>query len=135
MIRTFIGLLGVLTTLVPDRMLDVFEAVAIENPGECTPRPWIGSAIRAEGVLVTVASLLGGRAYAWMMNLTGAFGAVVLLVPQLYREFAKALVYENPEAVEWNEQFTDGVRIIGVVYVLLAVRAFKKRRANPNAND
>jgi len=32
MFRAVIGVLRILTVLVPDRILDVFEAVAVENP-------------------------------------------------------------------------------------------------------
>lgn len=57
-----------------------------------------------------------------MMNLTGVSGAIILLFPQLYRKFATNLLYEHPN---W---FTAGVRLIGAIYVLLAVGAFRKRR-------
>lgn len=130
MIRGFIGLLGVLTALVPNRMIAIFEGLAIENPDECATKPWISSGIRAEGVVIVAASLLGGRAYAWMMNLTGTFGAVILLFPQLYQRVATALLYEHPDEVKWNDRFTNGVRIIGVVYLLLAIRSLRKRRNN-----
>jgi len=119
MFRAVIGVLGILTVLVPDRILDVFEAVAVENPDECPTKPGVRSGIRAEGIVVTIASLAGGRAYARMMDLTGAFGAVVLLFPQLYRRFAITVLYEDPDKVEWNPRFTNGVRIVGALYVLL----------------
>ena len=127
MIRPVIAFLGGLAALLPGRMIDIFETVAIENPDECTIKPWIDAGIRTEGVLVIAASLIGGQAYAWMMNLTGAFGAVVVVSPQLYRRFATTLLYENPDSVEWNDRATTGVRIIGIVYVLLALKALTKR--------
>lgn len=128
MIRPFIGLLGIVTALFPDGIIDVFEAVAIENPEESPIKPWISSGIRGEGLIVTLASLSGGRAYAWMMNLTGIVGAFVLLFPQGYRTFAATLLYQQPGEVEWNDQFAAGVRIIGVMYVLMAVWEYQKRR-------
>lgn len=130
MARTFVGLLGILTALFPDKVIDVFEDVAVANPDECTIKPLIRSGIRAEGVVVTAASLIGGRTYARMMNLTGLFGVVVLLFPRLYREFATTLLYEEPDGVEWNDRFTDGMRLIGAVCVLLAVGAFRCRRVD-----
>jgi hypothetical protein len=130
MIRSFLGLLGLLTALFPERIIEVYETVAIENPEECDVQPGIRPGIRAEGALVTLASLTDGRAYAWMMNLTGAFGAVVLAFPHLYRDIDTALVYDDPDAVEWNDRFTDGVRTLGLVYVLMAVKAYKNRLAS-----
>lgn len=130
MIRALIGLLGVLTTVFPNRIIGVFEAAAIENPSECTHNPWIDSAIRIEGLVVTVASLTGRQLYAWMMSLTGVFGAVILLFPEAYRDFATTLLYEHPDEVEWNDQFTNRLRIIGIVYILLAAWTNVKRRAD-----
>lgn len=128
--RLIIGVLGVITTLFPDRVIDVFEEVAITNSNDSSTRSWFHSSIRAEGVLITVACLLGGRLYAGMMNLTGLFGAIVLLFPDVYRKVATALMYEQPNQVEWNEQFTSGIRFVGAVYLFVAIRSYKKRRSN-----
>ena len=128
MLRQFLGALGVLTTLVPDRIVDVFEAIAVENPDQNTVHSWFGPLIRAEGVVITLAALRGGRLYAWLMNVTGIFGAVLFFFPRLYEQIAGPLVYEDPESVEWNEHLTDGVRMIGAVYVLLAL--LDRRRRN-----
>ncbi|WP_178915440.1 hypothetical protein [Natronomonas gomsonensis] len=128
MLRMFIGVLGAVTTLFPDEIVALFERLAIANPGEGTLRVWINPAIRFEGVLVAVVSLLGGRSYAWMMNLTGVFGAVILVFPNLYRKFASTLLYERPDSIDWNEQFTTAVRIIGAIYVFLAIKTYRDRR-------
>ena len=128
MIRQFLGALGILTALVPDRIVDVFEAIAVENPEENTVHSWFGPLIRAEGVVITLAALRDGRLYAWLLNITGIVGAVLLFIPRLYEQIAGALVYEDPESVEWNEHLTDGVRVIGAVYVLLALLIRRRRK-------
>jgi hypothetical protein len=128
MLRQFLGALGVLIALIPDRVVDVFEAIAVKNPEENTVHSWFGPLIRVEGVVITLAALRDDRLYAWLMNVTGIVGAVLLFVPQLYEQIAGALVYENPESVEWNEHLTDGVRVIGAVYVFLAL--LDRRRRN-----
>ena len=127
MLRHFLGALGLLTALIPDRIVDVFEAIAVENPEENTVHSWFDPLIRAEGVVITLAALRDGRLYAWMMNITGIVGAVLLFIPRLYEQIAGALVYEDPESVEWNEHLTDGVRVIGAVYVLLALLDRRRR--------
>lgn len=132
--RFLIGLVGAIAAVFPDRMLDFFEQFAVENPGECTPKPWIGSAIRTEGFIVVLASLVDGRAYAWMMNITGIFGAIIVTSPDLYRRFAITFLYEDPSVVEWDDRFTTGVRIIGLVYVLLAAVSFRKRRSTTTSS-
>jgi len=128
MIRQFLGALGILTALVPDRIVDVFEAIAVENPEENTVHSWFGPLIRAEGVVITLAALRDGRLYAWLMNITGIVGAVLFFIPRLYEQMAGPLVYEDPESVEWNEHLTDGIRVIGAVSVLLAL--LDRRRRN-----
>ncbi len=49
MIRLVTGVFGALTALFPDRILDGFEAVALDNPGNQEIRPWVRSGIRTEG--------------------------------------------------------------------------------------
>lgn len=128
MIRVAFGILGILTWLFPDRILDLFEALAIENPQETHHRDWIATGVRAEGITVAAVSLIGGRAFAWMLNLMGVFGAIVLLAPRLYRIFATRLLYSNPDDVEWNDSFRTVLRAIGVFYVIVAVLALHNRR-------
>ena len=128
MIRHLLGALGVLTALVPDRIVDVFEAIAVKNPGEHTVHSWFSLVIRAEGVVIALAALRDGRLYAWLMNLTGIFGGVLLIVPGLYERIAGPFVYENSKSVEWNDHLTDGVRVIGAVYVLLALLDRRRRK-------
>ena len=127
MARTLIGVLGVIAVLLPDRMVHMFEAAAIKNPEECTTKPWLNSAIRAEGAIITGAALTGGKPYQWIMDITGVFGGIILFFPNLYRRIATALVYENPEDVEWNDQFAQWVRVIGILYIILAIRELKDR--------
>ena len=129
MFRPVVGLLGVLSALFPDRILALFERIAIERSDDAI-RSWLSSGIRAEGVVVTFASLVGGRAYAWMMNLTGAFGILILLAPRLYREFATRVLYVEPGEIEWNDRFTTGLRVIGFVYLGMAVVEFAARRSD-----
>ncbi|MEE6209283.1 hypothetical protein U3A55_03785 [Salarchaeum sp. III] len=127
MIRTLVGVLGTLSALFPDEIVEFFEKLAIANPSEGTVRGWVRPAVRSEGVLIAAVSLLNGRAYAWLMNLTGLFGAIVLLFPDLYRRFATAFLYERPESIEWNEPFKSAVRAIGALYVFFAAKTYRER--------
>ncbi|MGM0604963.1 MAG: hypothetical protein ACQETB_04735 [Halobacteriota archaeon] len=127
MIRHLLGALGVFTALVPNRIVNIFEAIAVKTPGENAVRSWFVPAIRAEGAVIALAAIRDGRLYAWLMNLTGIFGAILLFVPTLYDPIAGPPVYEDPESVEWNDQLTDGVRVIGVLYVLIALLDRRRR--------
>jgi amino acid transporter len=127
MIRTLVGVLGAISALFPDQIVGIFEKLAIANPSEGTVRGWVRPAIRSEGVLIFAISLRNGRAYAWLMNLTGVFGAIVLLFPDLYQRFATAFMYERLESIEWNERFRSGIRAIGALYVFLAAKTYRER--------
>ncbi|EMA27598.1 MULTISPECIES: hypothetical protein [Halobacteriales] len=127
MIRTLVGVLGAISALFPDEIVELFEKLAISNPDEGTVRGWIRPAVRSEGVLIAALSLFNGRAYALLMNLTGVFGAIVLLFPDLYQRFATAFLYERPESIEWNERFRLGIRAIGALYVFLAAKTYRER--------
>ncbi|QGX93375.1 hypothetical protein EI982_00595 (plasmid) [Haloplanus rallus] len=127
MIRTLVGVLGALSALFPDEIVELFEKLAIANPSEGTVRGWVRPAVRSEGVLIAAISLFNGRAYTWLMNLTGLFGAIVLLFPDLYRRFATAFLYERPESIEWNERFKSAVRAIGALYVFFAAKTYRER--------
>jgi len=128
MLRAIIGVLGGLTALVPDRIVDAFEGLAVDNPDEVEPRSGIAAAVRAEGVAVVAIALVGGRAYAWTMYLTGAFGALLFALPRSYRAIAARFLYDDPDAVEWNEGFDSVFRLVGAVYVLFGIRALRRRR-------
>lgn len=59
---------------------------------------------------------------------TGGLGTPILVFPRPYRTIATWLLYERPTAVEWNDRFSDGVRLIGALSVRLAILALKNRR-------
>lgn len=128
MIRAIVGVLGGLTAVVPDRIVDFFERVAVANPDELEPRSGLRLTIRAEGVFVVAIALTGGRAYAWTMYVTGAFGSLLLAFPRLYREIASRFVYGDPDAIEWNAGFDRVLRLVGALYVLFGLRAVRRRR-------
>ncbi|OYR56738.1 hypothetical protein [Halorubrum halodurans] len=134
MIRAILGLAGALAALFPDRAVDAFEAVALEET-DAETKPWVGSAVRAEGVLAVAAGLLGGRASAWPANVTGVFGLVVFAVPRAYRAFAARLLYEEPDEVRWADRSTPLLRAVGAAYVLAALGAFRRRRRGRERGD
>ncbi|EMA64331.1 hypothetical protein [Halorubrum kocurii] len=128
MIRAILGVLGGLTAVVPDRIVDAFERVAVANPDEVEPRSRLLPTLRAEGAFIVAIALTGGRAYAWTMYVSGAFGALLLAFPRLYREVAARFVYDDPDAVEWNAGFDRVLRSVGALYVLWGLRELRRRR-------
>jgi len=128
MSRVLLFVLGVVVAVFPDDVRRQYERLAFENPDECTPRPSFSTAIRTEGLLFVLASVLGGRAYRATLALFGLAGGMALLVPERALRFSLAVSYDRPETLEWNEHLVAVVRLFGVVYVLLAVRSLSERR-------
>ncbi|MFO8115523.1 MAG: hypothetical protein R6U01_09235 [Halorubrum sp.] len=128
MIRAIIGVAGGLAALLPDRIVDVFQRLAVANPDEVEPRPGLLPTLRAEGALVVAIALTGGRVYAWMLYVAGAFGSLLLAFPRLYREMAARFVYDDPDAVEWKVGFDGVLRLVGALYVLWGIRELRRRR-------
>ena len=127
MARLVLGALGALSTVLPDAVLDAFETGFIANADDCDHTPYARTSVRAEGGLVLLASLIGGRPYAGMLYLTGLFGTALVVAPQLYRAIATPLLYENPDQVEWVDGYETVIRAIGALYVLGALITYRKR--------
>ncbi len=127
MARSLFGLLGAVVALFPAGARGAYEAIALENPGAVEPKPWLDAGIRAEGILYVLASVAGGRAYAWLLNVAGVAGALAALFPRQYLETGATLAYEDADALEWREGFVTAVRGIGVLLVLLALGARRTR--------
>jgi hypothetical protein len=129
MIRTLLGLVGIVLALVPGRIIGLYEILAIENPDECTPKGWVAPAIRAEGIGLTILSLSGGRAYTTFMKFVEAVGVVAFFFPRQYAAFGFGTAWKRSDSIEWKSGFFQGVRVIGAFSVLLAYRALKEPRS------
>lgn len=128
MSRAIFGLLGVLLALFPKRSFDVYEAFALEDPEECTAKPWIVPAIRTEGLVFALCSLTGRTAYRWLLTLVGVAGGVALLFPRRYLDFGADQAYERPETVTWKRRFVASVRVFGAFALGLALTGLREQR-------
>ncbi|WP_280536673.1 hypothetical protein [Halopenitus sp. POP-27] len=128
MFRILIGLLGAVLAARPDDTITVYESIAFESAGDATPKPWIESVVRAEGVAYLGVALLGGRPYRVLASLVGVIGAIVLAVPRQYLDVGAAIAYDRPDDIEWSDGFVSAVRAIGACCVLVAIAAVRGRQ-------
>ncbi len=128
MARTPLLALGILEALFPAQITDWYENLAYEDADALVRKEWLLSVVRAEGVVLGLLSLLGGRGYVWLLNLMGFVGAIAACFPRQYVGFATKLAYENPEEIESTDQFLRMVRGLGVLYVLTCLKAWNRRR-------
>lgn len=126
MSRLIGAFVGVVMALFPNKFLTEFENLASKNPDEFQAKHWLVPYVQAEGLLVALLCLAGGRAYALVMKFIGAIGVIQFLSPEKYLEFGANMAYEQPDTYEWKKGVLPAIRIIGVICILLAVRALKQ---------
>ncbi|MFB1063065.1 hypothetical protein [Natrinema sp. H-ect4] len=127
MTRVGFVLVGLIMALVPARVREAFEQLALKNSDKVSPRPSFTPAIRAEGVIFVVVSVLGGTAYRVSMYVLGLAGAIALFVPKRALQFSMNISYENPETVEWKDGLVPVIRGFGVLYLLISLDEVKNR--------
>jgi len=127
MARTLLAGLGIVMALFPDRVTDWYQRIAFEDPEAAVGKDWLPAAVRAEGLVIGLLALVGGRGYAWLLNLIGVAGGVVLLFPREYLDWGAGVAYRNPEEIEWVDWFPTLARGLGVLYVVGSLRAYKRR--------
>jgi hypothetical protein len=130
MYRVLLFVLGIVVALFPDGVRRQYERLAFENPDECTPRPSFSTAIRTEGLLFVLVSVLGGTAYRATLFLFGLAGGIAFLVPERALGFSLKVSYDRPETLEWNEHLIPVIQLVGVGCVLLVVAALTSGRGN-----
>lgn len=129
MARTLLAALGVIMALFPDRVTDWYQRIAFENPEAAVGKDWLPSAVQAEGLVVGLLALVGGRSYGWLLNLMGIAGGIVVIFPKRYLDWGMRVAYRNPEEIEWTSRFPTLARGLGILYVVGSLRAYKRRHS------
>lgn len=132
MLRGLLAALAVVELLVPDRFIEFWEPVALENPEECSLRSWVIPVARLEGLLV-LAALVRPEAFSGALrSALGWYGLMAALSPRGYLEYWTPLVYDDAESCEWKPWVVPATRAIGVLYVLLALFGWRSTNADPD---
>jgi len=143
MFRQLLAVLGGLVALAPHRTLAAFETVAVDvEPDDTesdeavsvpTIRPWVPSLVRAEGVLLVLAALVGGRLYRLLIGAIGVGGSIVVTFPRRYQRLATRLIFEDPDRVQWHDRSTPLLRAIGALYVAVALASRRSEASSADA--
>jgi hypothetical protein len=129
MMRTLLGLGGILVALIPGRVIELYENLAIENPDECPPKGWVASAIQVEGIGLAILSLLGGKGFSTFMKVGMAAGTMAVFFPRQYAAFGFGVAWKQPDSIEWKSGFFPALRVMGAFSVLFSYCALKEQRS------
>jgi hypothetical protein len=121
-------MLGLVELVVPDRLIEFWERLALENPEECSLRAWISPIARIEGLVILVAALRPGTLSGVFRSALGCYGLLAAISPQGYLDYWTPLIYEDHERCEWKPWVVPTTRAIGALYVLIALFGWKERR-------
>jgi hypothetical protein len=127
MLRRLIAALGLVELLIPGRFIEFFERYALENPEECSLRPWVTPVARLEGLITLVVALRPGTFSGAIRSVLGWHGLLAALSPQGYLDYWTPLVYEEPADCEWKPWVVQATRAVGVLYVLIALFGWGSR--------
>lgn len=122
-------LFGLFELAFPRKVVEFGEALAFENPGESELRSWIIPAARAEGVAFLALMLRGGRSYSEAAPVLGLIGMPALLEPRRFVAAAMRISYRDSERIRLKSWVVPFTRLLGLVYLLVALREFAERRS------
>ena len=135
MSRPLFGIIGAILMFAPERVIQMFEHASITNSDEIQRSPSSIPAARAEGLMFLLITTIGGKSYFGMMKLFGVGGALALLFPKQTMEFSAKVTYKNPDEIQWNPTFFDVVRGLGLLYIALAIHAYRRTRGDRTSSN
>ncbi|MFW5935215.1 MAG: hypothetical protein ACOCQL_05140 [Halolamina sp.] len=123
MIRELYSVICAVELLVPRRLVDAAERVALEDPAASERRSWVVPGARLEGLLFLVMLWRSDRSYSRFKKLLGAIGLIALLRPRAYVDYGTKAAYRDASTVQWRPWVYTGTRLVGLLYVLIGLRA------------
>ena len=120
-LRKLLSVIGVVELLAPATLIATAERIALENPEECELRSWVRPGARLEGLAILLVLWRGEGSYASLKKFLGVVGLLALCYPRAYVEYGAGLAYADGAACEWKPWVYSWTRIVGALYVLVAL--------------
>lgn len=121
MLRAILSILAAVEVLAPRPLIDTAERIAARNPGAGELKPWVPTAARIEGAVLLALMWRSRRSYAAFKKFLGLVCVIVLWRPRAYVDLGTSLAYEPGAAPEWNQWVYRATRLVGLLYVLVAL--------------
>lgn len=126
MLRKLFTAILTVELLAPQALMDAAERVALRDPGTSELRSWVVPGARLEGLLFLGMLWRSDRSYSAFKKLLGAVGLLAFLRPREYVDYGSRAAYRNAPTIEWRPWVYTGTRLIGLLYLLVALGEFKR---------
>lgn len=112
---------GLLHVVAPRRIVDLAERLAFENPDAGRLHPWTLPLARLEGLAFAVLAARRVGLSEPLKAPIALLGFMLAAIPRRMLEYGLAIAYENPDDLAVKSWVVPAARVLGVVYVLLAL--------------
>lgn len=126
MLRAILTAVCTVEVVAPKTLIDTAERLALDNPEECDWRSWVLPGARLEGLLILWSMWRSDASYASFKRFLGVIGVLALLFPRAYVDYGSSLAYTGDSTPEWKPWVYTGTRIVGLLYVLIAVGELRR---------
>lgn len=127
MLRKVLTPITIVEVLRPETLIDAAEEIALDNPDECELKSWVVPGARLEGLVFLVLMWRSNTSYSRFKKFLGVIGILALLYPRVYVDYAAEIAYTDASTCEWKSWVYPGTRLIGVLYVSIALTELRKR--------
>ncbi|WP_129115954.1 hypothetical protein [Halegenticoccus tardaugens] len=131
MLRKALTMVAIVETLSPERLIEIAERLALDNPADCELQPWVVPGARFEGLLFLVLMWRSDTSYSTFKKFLGVIGLLALLHPRTYVDYGAELAYVDAANCEWKQWVYPGTRLVGVLYVIIALRELRREQTTP----
>jgi hypothetical protein len=121
MLRRVLAAVALLELLLPARVVDVAERLALAESGGCERKRRVVPLARLEGLVFLAVTLGPDRWRVRFKQFLGVLGVVALLAPRAFVDAGTRFAYTGAEGCTWHEWVYPATRVIGLGYILVAV--------------
>ena len=121
MLRRVLIVVSLIEALAPNRIVESAERIAFENPEEGRLRRWTIPMARLEGFAFVWLAATGRLRSRVVRQVLFGCGLLMAAFPKRAVTFGLELAYENPDELEMKPWVKPATRLIGVLYLVLAI--------------
>lgn len=121
MLRTLLTTICTIETLAPEALINTAERIALDNPEECELESWVAPGARLEGLLFLGLMWRSDASYSSFKKFLGIIGLLALLYPRTYVDYGAKFAYTDVSTCDWKPWVYVGTRLVGLLYVLVAI--------------